>query len=328
MPDGAARLEALGVDLGSMAGRPFRGIRYVDGDRTVAADFPGPPGIGVRRTRLHRALHDAALRAGARVDFGLTVRGLARADTSGVAVATDVGTVESDWLVGADGLSSRIRRWSGLDAGPTGSRMAVRRHYRVEPWSDRVEVYWSDRCEAYVTPVGGDEIGVAMLFRGRKGRFDELLTSFPTLAARLEGRVVSSRDRGCGPLERRTRAVTTGRVALVGDAAGYVDAITGEGLTVGIAQAEALSAALAEGRLGAYGKEYRRIVARPNLMTRALLAVEKRPVLRRRLMSALAADPALFARLLEIHVGERRPVALGWRGVLGASRLLVAERRG
>ncbi len=326
MPDGVARLEALGLDLSSTGGRPFRGIRYLDGERSIVADFPSGPGIGVRRTRLHRMLLDAAHRAGARVDFGRTVRGINHTNASSVSVTTDSGELEGSWLVGADGLSSRVRRWSGLDDGPVGTRMAVRRHYHLRPWTDHVEVYWVDHREAYVTPVGVDQVGVAILCRGRGGRFDDLLESFPALVARLEGAEVASKDRGCGPLERRVRAVTRGRVALVGDAAGYVDAITGEGLTTGIAQAEALSEALLQGRLATYRRAHRRIVARPNLMTRALLAIEARPWLRRRAMRALAADPALFSRLLEIHVGERAPTAIGWRGVLGASRLLVAER--
>ena len=327
MPDGVARLEALGVDPLAAGGRPLRGVRWVDGDLSVSAQFPGSPGVGVRRTSLHRSLLGAVLASGSRVDFGVTVRGLTPAGGGVVGVRTDRGSFEGTFLVGADGLASRVRRWSGLEVPSSGRRLGVRRHYRIEPWTDLVEVHWVDGCEAYVTPVGTREVGVAMLFRGPKGRFDDLLRGFPSLGARLAGSEVVSSDRGAGPLERRTRAVVAGRVALVGDAAGYLDAITGEGLTAAIAQAEALAAALHTDRLERYAVAHRRLRRRPNLLIRTLLEIERRPWLRRRMMSALAADPTLFARLLEVHVGERRALSAAWRGVVGTGRLLLAGRR-
>ena len=67
------------------------------------------------------------------------------------------------WIVGADGLHSDVRRWAGLEARspkPTAgsARFGVRRHYLLAPWSDRVEVHWGDRCEAYVTPVASGNV--------------------------------------------------------------------------------------------------------------------------------------------------------------------------
>lgn len=327
MPDGVARLRNLGVDPVVLGGRPFRGIRYLDADRSAAARFRGAAGFGVRRTRLQGALLSAARRAGVRVDFGVVARGLS-ATARLVTIDTDQGSVEASFLVGADGLSSRVRRWCGLDRGARGERFGVRRHYRLEPWTDLVEVHWAGGPggaghEAYVTPVGEREVGVAMLWRGPKGRFDDLLARLPALADRLSGAPVASSDLGAGPLERPVKGVVSGRVALVGDAAGYVDAITGEGLSAGFAQAEALSEALAGGALERYAFAHQRIQRRPVQMIRALLAIEKRPWLRRRFVATLARDPALFERLLEIHVGERSPLGLGWRGLLGVGRVLV-----
>ena len=321
MPDGVAALRRLGVDVIAAGGRPFRGIRYVDAELSADARFGSGVGVGIRRTRLQAALVERAREAGVCLDFGRTVRGL-----TDRGVVTDGGTLEADFVVGADGLRSRLRRWSGLDIGSHGDRFGVRRHYRIEPWSDLVEVHWTDGCEAYVTPVGDEEVGVAVLWRGPKGRFDDLLVRFPQLVARLRGAEVLSKDRGAGPLEHRVRGVSKDRLALVGDAAGYVDAITGEGLTAGFAQAEALAAALAEGSLGTYARAHRRIQRVPILLIRALLAVERRPRLRRRLIGTLAADPALFERLLEVHTGERRPSRLGLRAVVGMSRLLLVNR--
>lgn len=319
MPDGVARLRRLGVDPIAAGGRPFRGIRYVDGELAAEARFGSGSGVGLRRTRLQGVLVDQARRAGVDLDFGRTVRGLVPGG-----VATDGGDLRADFVVGADGLRSRVRRWTGLDGGARGDRFGIRRHYRVPPWSDLVEVHWADRCEAYVTPVADEEIGVAILWHGPKGRFDDLLTLFPALVERLRGAETLSKDLGAGPLERRVRSVTRHRSALVGDAAGYLDAITGEGLSAGLAQAEALAAALAAGRLEDYAAAHRRIQRVPLLLMRGLLAVERRPWVRRRLMRALAADPTLFERLLEVHTGDRRPTHVGLRALVGMGRLLLA----
>ena len=127
----------------------------------------------------------------------------------------------------------------------------------------------------------------------------------------------ASRDRGTGPLRQRARAVRKGNVALVGDAAGYFDAITGEGLAVALHESAALVAAILAGDLGRYAAAHRRINRLPNLMTGLVLAMERRPRLRARAIRALAAEPALFSRLLGIHARTLPPRRLG----LGALRL-------
>jgi flavin-dependent dehydrogenase len=216
--------------------------------------------------------------------------------------------------VGADGLRSHLRSWAALaHAAVAGGRFGVRRHFRVAAAEvpDRVEVWWGAGCEAYVTPVGPAEVGVAMLWSGPAAGFDDLLGRFPALAARLAGRPVTSRDRGAGPLRQRVRGVVRGSLALVGDAAGYVDAITGEGLSLAFQQAAALVAAAAGGDLAAYAAAHRRLGRVPDTLTRLLLAVERRPALRRRAVRALAADPALFSRLLAIHARQLPPTAFG-----------------
>ncbi|MEZ5330656.1 MAG: FAD-dependent monooxygenase [Thermoanaerobaculia bacterium] len=331
MPDGVARLARLGVSLEGVRSRPFRGIRYVDGDLAVEADFPSSPGRGVRRTVLHEALAVAAEEAGVELSWGTRVTGLTDAG-----VTTEEGEVPGRWVVGADGLLSRVRSWAGLDSGERRRlgdgarpprdrrRFGVRRHYRRAPWSDRVEVHWGDGCEAYVTPVAADEVGVAFLWSGGPSDFDGLLARFPALGARLTGAEPCSRDRGAGPLDQRVRGLVRGRVVLVGDAAGYRDAITGEGLSLGFHQAELLAPALAAGRPRAYERCARRAARVPFALIAALLWAERRPRLRRRLVATLAADPALFARLLAVHVGETPLRSVGLGGALHLLRGLLA----
>ena len=175
-----------------------------------------------------------------------------------------------------------------------------------------------------MTPVAPRQVGVAMLWSGGPASFEELLGRFPALAARLAGAPEASRDRGAGPLEQRVRGVVRGRLALVGDASGYLDAITGEGLAVALHQAEAVADAMAAGDLGRYAAAHRRIARLPEAMTRLVLAIERRPRLRRRVVRALAAEPALFSRLLGIHGRSLPARELGLDGALRLAWRLVA----
>lgn len=297
MPDGLEALRSLGVELEPSDQHPFRGIRYLDGETVAEGRFPGVSGAGVRRVHLHQAMVRRAEACGVVLEWGCRVEGL---NERGVAV--DGGEVTARWIVGADGLRSRVRSWAGLESrSPRRQRFGVRRHFNLRPWTDCVEVYWADGCEAYVTPVAAEEVGVAILWGGRKAGFDELLGSFPRLAERLGAAPAASRDRGMGPLRQPVKAVARGRLALVGDASGYVDAITGEGLSLAFHQAGALVEAMLTGDLGGYARRHRRIGALPDAMTGLLLWIERHPALRRRVVRALSREPAIFSRILGVH---------------------------
>ncbi len=320
MPDGARWLSDNGVELGAGESHPFRGIRYVDGAVVAEARFPAAPGLGVRRIALHRALVARAERLGARLEWGVRALGL-----RGGVLETSAGSCRPAWLIGADGLGSRVRRWAGLERRRPARRRrtGIRRHFRIAPWTDLVEVHWTDDCEAYVTPVSPSETGVAILWSGEPGGFAAGIERFPTLARRLAGADAASTDRGAGPLWRRARRVSRGRLALVGDAAGYLDAITGEGLSLGFHEADALAEAIAEGDLAGYERSFRRLVAFPFALIRLLLFAERHPSIRRRMVRTLAREPELFAQILAIHTRDRPAASLGVGGAFRFVRGLV-----
>ncbi|MFK8909176.1 NAD(P)/FAD-dependent oxidoreductase [Streptomyces sp. YS-3] len=290
MPSAVHALHALGVDV---SGRPLHGIRYLDatGGRQAEARFPAGPGLGTRRTVLHEALGARAAELGVRV-IPHRVRRVTQSD----AYVTADG-ITARYLVAADGLHSPTRRALGLTTRPPATgrstpRYGLRRHYAVEPWTDLVEVHWSADCEAYVTPLGPRQVGVAIL-TSRQLPYDEQLTRFPLLAARLlqAGRTPV---RGAGPLRQQARCRVAGRVLFVGDAAGYVDALTGEGLTLALTAADALVRCLREGRPQAYERAWCRLSRSYRLLTRSLLWVRSQPRLAPLVTPAAARFPRLF----------------------------------
>jgi flavin-dependent dehydrogenase len=284
MPAAVADLLDLGVRLD---GRRLDGIRYVDRGHDAEARFRHGPGRGVARTALHGALLDAAAAAGIPVEHASVIH-----------LEHRPGHVLVDgeparFLVAADGLHSGLRRRLGLDAPPrVARRYGLRCHVDAAPWTSFVEVHWSPAGEAYVTPVGDGRVGVAVLTAGRGG-FEEALTSFPTLAPRLLG-VARSRVRGAGPLRQRSSARVRGRCLLVGDAAGYVDALTGEGIAVGVAQARAAVDAVLAADPARYERAWRRVTWRHDLLTHGLLSATRHRAVRGRIVPAASALPRVF----------------------------------
>jgi flavin-dependent dehydrogenase len=321
MPDTVAALGALGVRLERGEGHAFRGIRFVSGDAEVDASFPNGPGLGLRRLALHTKLIAHAEERGVKLLWKTPVAGV-RED--GVALA-DGRAIAARWIVGADGIRSRVRRWIGAEKETRrGVRYACRRHYKVAPWSDCTEVYWGENSQAYVTAVSGDEVCVAMIAEHPRISFEELERVFPRLAKRVEFAEGSGSDRGAITTMRRLDRVYRGNVALIGDASGSVDAITGDGLNLSFHQATALADALVSGDLRAYQRAHRRLARRPTWMGRLMLTLGTRPILRERIMRALVADPRIFARLMAMHVGETTPAHVAATGALLGWRIAVA----
>jgi flavin-dependent dehydrogenase len=220
-------------------------------------------------------------------------------------VALEQGTVACRWIIGADGENSRVRQWAGLDRPRSKSlRVGFRRHYRIQPWADYVEIYWASGFQIYVTPIGCEETCVAVISRGAHVRLEEALPLIPELFARLKKAPVTSTERGALSASRRLPRVYRERVALVGDASGSVDAITGEGLRLGFEHGLALAEALADDNLGAYAATHRALMRRPAFMGALMLSMDRSAWLRKNVLQALSSDPRIFAAQLAMHVGE------------------------
>ncbi len=307
MPRGVAALARLGALEHLDAARTARivGVRYVQEDGgAVEGRFHDGSGLGIRRVALVEALSEAAERAGARLERGRFARALA---VLGDATELEAGgeRIRARALVAADGLHSPLRRQLGLgvERGVV-RRFGLRRHFRGVDPGDFVEVHWCGGVECYLTPVGRDRLGVTFLFEAEgagPADFEHLLSRFPRVAFRLRGGRPDSSVRGAGPLSQRATRVVAGRGVLAGDAAGYVDAITGEGLSLAFEGAVVLGASLAElcarsdaRPLEAYARDHAKRFHRYALAAGALVWLARNPRARQSAFALLSRVPRLF----------------------------------
>ena len=317
LPHGAAALATLGLRLRSDVAIPFHGIRFLDEQSSACAEFKDSPGFALRRIRLNQLLIERAAAVGVAFRWGVRVTGF---DSRHIWI--DGRPTPYDWLIGADGQSSIVRKWVQLDSRRHSSRrFAFRRHFQIRPWSSFVEVYWARGCQVVVTPTGAEEVGVAAISRDPRLRLKQALPQFPTLASRLRDATPVSSELGDTTVLRRLSAVTRGRVALAGDASGSVDAVTGHGLSLAFQQALHLAEALARNDLALYESAHRKISAMPAVMTRLMLTMDGFAWARRKALRLFEKSPELFSKLLSVHTGALplsslsvgEMVDFGWR---------------
>jgi len=315
LPDGVAALERLGIRIPAEQTWRFRGIRFWSGERKAEAVFPEPScGFAIRRTALHRVMLERAEHLGAELSWDTPVTGVS---ADGIHMGNHF--VRARWIIGADGANSRVRRWAGLDRPRPRMRYAFRQHFRVAPWTDFMEVYWSETCQGYATGVGHDKVCVALASRDAGLRLEDGLKSLPALQARLHGAEIISRERGALTGNRQFARLWKRNVALIGDASGTVDAITGEGIGLAFSQAMALADCLRSEDLETYERKHRKLALRPKWMARLMLTMDRRPRLQRRTLKIFERYPEVFQRLVEFHVGILpssqlvfHGLALGW----------------
>lgn len=349
LPHGTQLLAHLGLGdiLSEADAQPFRGILYRAHGAVAAGDFANDArGFGVRRRKLDARLHEAALGTSS-VELVRDKAVHVTEHESAVEVTTSQGQrIRGAYLIGADGPRSRVRHELGLDLGPPkAGRYALRRHFRLAdgmPMPDRVEVSACRGFELYMTPVEPGVVGIAALcerktIKSLEGRPEQKLETLlaaapPAAGARLFGAEPLGPAMACGPLRVKAKQVHSKRSILVGDAAGYVDAITGEGMSLALSTSrfasEALAAALsgecsASAAFRSYTTRRSEVFRDHALLTHGLVFLARHPLLARRAISRLGREPALFTRLLAVNDGQRTFLSLGVGDLL---KLAVGSR--
>ena len=317
LPGSLESLTALGFDLARdldpTESSVLHGIRFIgdsassDDYVTVQSAFPANHGRGIRRTVLHSLLLDRASSLGVRFHWGNAVRSIATGNNTAIVQTSSPirsQTLRTRYLIGADGHKSRIAQWAGLAAGSIRSRrIGLRQHYAIAPWSRFIEIYWSNHGQAYVTPISSSEICVAFVSRKKMASADRALSHFPALRRHLIAAEPSGPARGSITLGRTLPRVVSDNIALIGDASGSVDAITGEGLALGFRQAAALAPALKANNLAAYQQAHGRIQRLPSVMSEGLLLMDRFPHVRDRALNVFQRNPWFFKQLLQLHIG-------------------------
>jgi menaquinone-9 beta-reductase len=322
MPGGVAVLEQLGIDLAREGFPPLDGVGYrtLEGGSAFGAFRTGPGlaghGFGVRRVRFDALLAErAAATPNVELRTDCALQAIERAG-NWFRLRTGSGWLSTSYLVGADGIRSTTRGllgWSRPPARP--HRHALVGHleatdHRVR----RVVVTLLPSNEVYLAPSGRDEVLAVVL--GPPGSLREpsagvldsyrrtVATAHPELTGRVSGRVT-----GAGPFRVSSRTVAARGAFLVGDAAGFIDPITGDAMSAGFRAAEHLAGLLAAAVPAAEAR-YRRWYAAQwrtrRLVTAIALGLSGSPWLVRRALAGLGRHPDALESLLEVNSGMRR----------------------
>lgn len=317
-------LDRLGLrDEAAAAGAWQHGMRIVSERATLTLDYAdGHRGLGVARTKLDTLVLGAARSAGARVDEGVAVLGAIqeKSRVRGVRVRDAdgrVSTVTAELVVAADGVHSPVARSLGLERpAPWPRRVGLVAHVDgVEPDALGLMAVGSGRY-CGVAAVGAGELSVGMALSDGLRRPSESVTalwervvdSLPSVREALAGSTRTSRIRGVAPLARAVRRVSGPGYLLVGDAAGFVDPFTGEGVHRALRGAELA----ADSTLEALRRSDRHALHYP-AARRSAFAAKHRAYLG---LQAVLAVPAFLEYCLRRAAG-RRHVAAALAGVFG-----------
>ncbi len=329
MPGGVDALKHLVPQelINKMEYQKFSGIRYIAPNGECTSGYFGKgDGWGIERSELSKLLSQAAEQEPKIKTLENTVATV-KGSTEQPIVHFNDQTLRPKLLIAADGLHSPIRRWAGLNGPPSKlKRWGLRQHYQITPWTNLVEVHWSKDMEAYVTPVSPNTVGVAVLSHRelisswqKPISLKETLQIFSDLGPKLLLSEAKDQLIGIGPLHQTVKRTGTGKVVLVGDAAGYLDAITGEGISNAMEQALLMDRILEKQKEKTrldelvidYSNQLPALMRSYYWLTRLTLLLHRRPSLVNQVVKVFQKTPWLFNYLLDLNSARSFSEAAG-----------------
>lgn len=326
MPAGVAVLERMGLaDI--IGGAPFYGVRYHLNNLTAEGRFPETQGMpfagrGQRRRHIDQVLFQAAAATtGAAAHTGTRVDRPLRENGRVVGVVVEGQPQRAKLVVAADGVHSRTRHLLGLDIPLKRKRFGARMHFRLAdehkqpPW---IDLFIAPGYELYVTPLPDHEILVAglaeavVLSEPIEKTLVRWCSAQPLLAARLEGAEQVSAPHCIAPLAGRARCGVMPGAILLGDAACFLDPITGGGMAQALMTAELLVSYVFHGVgnhdhwIWAFERERQALLRDYRLLTQSVLWLARHPKLGATVLSLLRISPSLFSHFIGVAGGVRQ----------------------
>ena len=340
-PEAARALDRLGVlkDVDAAGAQPLRGMRLVAPDGTaIRGTYPtaGPwrgyrdHALAIPREILDRILLERArsfpvdVRERHRVT-GLRIEGDRVTGVEGADGRGHPFEIRSRLVVGADGRASIVAHSLGLARPHRLKRLALIQDVEgLDGFEQMGEVYVDPPDYSILNPVAPGLVNLSLVvplaharvFRGRlETFFHARLKQLRHLFPRLRGMRPRGPLAAMGPLAYRVAEPRHGGVLLAGDAAGFFDPFTGEGICTALRSAELLAdvacGALARGdvsarALSAYARARRRAVGDKAWVSSGIQLVIARRRLANAVAHALARRPALLDALMGV-VGDFVP---------------------
>ena len=321
-------LERLGLRDWQADALSLAGMRVIRGADAVDVRYRDAAGPRVA-WGLDRLVFDAALAAQA-VGLGALLLEHTTfeeplwtdARVSGAQLTTREGpaTVTCRWLIGADGARSRVANQLGVERRVVAPRrLGMVAHYDGDPeLVDHGEMHVGPGWYVGLAPLGGGRLNVGMALpldgqvrRSARQRFQAGIDGIPAVAARLKGRRRLTPIRGASPIGHRVARAAGPGWMLIGDAAGFIDPFTGEGIYRALRSARAAAEALEPGDVRAderYLAARRQAFAAKDALTWLVQGMLSSPPLMGYALRRLAARPAT-AELLGSALGDCRPAS-------------------
>jgi geranylgeranyl reductase family protein len=333
-------LDRLGVlpSVLQAGARRLAGIRLQSGRHRLRAGYPAtaggirPHALAIGRERLDAILLEAACRAGADLRRGFQVHDVLHEDGAVAGVrGRDRGrhaSLRARLVLGADGRHSAVaRRLGPVRRHPWLDKLAVVGYFAgVDRPPDAADIFVGRGRYAILNPLAADLTNLGLVVDRAELRAGEpperlmerLVHTLPDLRDRLTDARAVGPLRRLGPLAHRTARLAAPGAVLVGDAAGFLDPFTGEGIYAALRSAElAAGHAMAElGRrarpaLSAYAADWGREIGGKWTLCLLLQQAIRRPRLADQLTARLAARPAALDRMMAFLGDLRSPSRLG-----------------